>query len=86
MKKKNKKNKNGPEIPSDKLKGKLKRHQERLAREEQKKEKSRNALFRRRVREASEKKAPKTLRTKSLQIFKRISLCRHSRRFQGKQA
>ncbi|MBQ3537372.1 MAG: hypothetical protein IJA39_02235 [Clostridia bacterium] len=69
MKKKNKKNKNGPEIPSDKLKGKLKRHQERLAREEQKKEKSRNALFRRRVREASEKKAPKTLRTKSYYRF-----------------
>ena len=69
MKKKNKKNKNSPEIASDKLQGKLKRHQEKLAKEEQKREKSRNALFRRRVREASEKKAPKTLRTKAYYRF-----------------
>lgn len=47
----------------------LKRRQESLKKEAEKKEKKRNALFRRRVREASEKKAPKTLRTKAYYRF-----------------
>ncbi len=46
-----------------------KRRQERLEKEKKNKEKSRNALFRKRVREASEKKAPKTLRTKAYYRF-----------------
>lgn len=47
----------------------IKRRQEKLKKEAEKKEKKRNALFRRRVREASEKKAPKTLRTRAYYRF-----------------
>lgn len=47
----------------------LKRRQEMLKKEAEKKEKKRNAIFRRRIREASEKKAPKTLRTKAYYRF-----------------
>lgn len=47
----------------------LKRRQEKLEKEKKNSEKSRNALFRKRVREASEKKAPKTLRTKAYYRF-----------------
>lgn len=45
------------------------RRQEKLENEKRNNEKSRNALFRKRVREASEKKAPKTLRTKAYYRF-----------------
>lgn len=45
------------------------RRQEKLEKEKKNSEKSRNALFRKRVREASEKKAPKTLRTKAYYRF-----------------
>lgn len=47
----------------------LRRRQEKLKKEAEKKEKKRNAIFRRRIREASEKKAPKTLRTKAYYRF-----------------
>lgn len=68
---KNKKNtqKKITERSQSHVQNQLKRKQERLKKEAEKKEKKRNAIFRRRIREASEKKAPKTLRTKAYYRF-----------------
>ncbi|MBR3766928.1 MAG: hypothetical protein IKL10_01640 [Clostridia bacterium] len=60
-------NQNTP-LPSH-IQNQLRRRQEKLEKEAKKNEKSRNALFRRRVRDASDKKAPKTLRTKAYYRF-----------------
>ncbi len=53
----------------DKKNGRLIRYRERLEKEKLDREKKRNALFRKRVRSASEKKAPETLRTKAYYRF-----------------
>lgn len=53
----------------DKKNGRLIRYREKLERENLDREKKRNALFRKRVRSASEKKAPETLRTKAYYRF-----------------
>jgi len=71
MKKKNKKNTDIYETGSKHLHNQIKRREERISKQEEKREKSRNALFRKRVREASERKAPKTLRTKAYYRFSR---------------
>lgn len=71
MKKKNKKTNKKHDAASAHLQNQIKRRQEKLKKQEEKREKSLNALFRRRVREASEKKAPKTLRTKAYYRFSR---------------
>ena len=54
---------------SDKKNGRLIRYRERLEKEKLNSEKERNALFRKRVRTASEKKAPGTLRTRAYYRF-----------------
>lgn len=54
---------------SDKKNGRLMRYRERLEKERLEREKKRNDLFRNRVRAASEKKAPETLRTKAFYRF-----------------
>lgn len=68
-----KRKKNDPQnfdnIPSTRFENQLKRRREKLEKEEKKRENSRNALFRQRVRDASERKAPKTLRTKAYYRF-----------------
>ena len=69
MKKKKNNTKNILSPPSSKRESMLKRRQEQLEKEAKKREKSRNALFRKRVRDASEKKALKTLRTKAYYRF-----------------
>ncbi len=69
MKNKNTKNNRISVYSQNHRQNQLKRRQEKLKKEAEKKEKKRNALFRRRVREASEKKAPKTLRTKAYYRF-----------------
>ena len=53
----------------DKKNGRLLRYREKLEREKLDREKKRNALFRKRVRSASEKKAPETVRTKAYYRF-----------------
>ncbi len=53
----------------DKKNGRLIRYREKLEKENLDREKKRNALFRKRVRSASEKKAPETLRTKAYYRF-----------------
>lgn len=69
MKKKKNNNTNLPSLASEKTSFIYRRRQEQLEKEEKRKEKSRNALFRKRVRDASGKKAPKTLRTKAYYRF-----------------
>lgn len=69
MKNKNTKNNRISVYSQNHQQNQIKRRQEKLKKEAEKKEKKRNALFRRRVREASEKKAPKTLRTKAYYRF-----------------
>ena len=49
--------------------GRLARYRERLEKEKLAREKNRNALFKKRVRAASEKKAPETFRTKAYYRF-----------------
>jgi len=53
----------------DRKNGRLMRYRERLEKEQREREKSRNALFRKRVKSASEKKAPGTVRTKAYYRF-----------------
>ena len=53
----------------DKKNGRLMRYRERLEKENLAREKKRNALFRKRVRAASDKKAPETVRTKAYYRF-----------------
>ncbi len=53
----------------DKKNGRLIRYREKLEKENLDREKKRNALFRKRVRSASEKKAPETIRTKAYYRF-----------------
>lgn len=68
--KRNKKISENPNIAvSDKKAGRLRRYRERLERELREQEKKRNTLFKKRVNAASEKKAPKTLRTKAYYRF-----------------
>lgn len=53
----------------DRKNGRLARYRERLEKEKLAREKNRNALFKKRVRAASEKKAPETFRTKAYYRF-----------------
>ena len=54
---------------ADKKSGRLRRYRERLEKENREREKRLNALFRKRVNSASEKKAPETVRTKAYYRF-----------------
>ncbi|MBE6790293.1 MAG: hypothetical protein E7535_03765 [Ruminococcaceae bacterium] len=69
MKKKNKKQENSASPSSDVLRGRAKRQKEAVERAKKISEKKRNELFRKRVRSATEQKAPETVRTKAYYRF-----------------